>query len=91
MGKLANTPEGRVRIAAAAERLDRTVAELGNQYRGDIPKGKKSEVVQHQREQRCFQKLRLSLSPLELGQFENLHMSPGRRLLPLMMTACRNS
>jgi len=21
-----------------------------------------------------------------LGQFENLHMSPGRRLLPLMMT-----
>ena len=48
MGELANTPEGRVRIAAAAERIVRTVAEVGNQYRGDIPKEKKSEVVQHQ-------------------------------------------
>ena len=37
MGELANTPEGRVRIAAATERLDGTVAELGNQYCGDVP------------------------------------------------------
>ena len=77
-GELANTPDGRVRIAAAAERLDRTVVELGNQYRGDIPKGEKSEVVQHQQEPEVFSEVRLSLSSLRLlGQFENLHMSPG--------------
>ena len=54
MGELATKPEGRTRIAAAAERLDRTVAELGNQYRGDIPKWEKSEIVQHQREPEVF-------------------------------------
>ena len=87
MGELANTPEGRTRIAAAAERLDRTVAELGNQYRGDIPKGRSQRLCNISASQRWFQKLRLSLSPLMmLGQFENLHMNPGRRLLPLMMT-----
>ena len=66
MGELANTPEGRTRIAAAAERLDRTVAELGNQYRGDIPQGEKSASVQYQHEPEV-----VSEAPIEFIPFDD--------------------
>ena len=39
MGEIAKTPLGRVRIANASERLDRTVAEMGEQHRIDVPQG----------------------------------------------------
>ena len=32
-------------IAAASERLDKTVEELGRRFRTDVPQGEKSEVV----------------------------------------------
>ena len=35
------TPKGRARIEAATERLDRTVEELGQQFREDVPQGEK--------------------------------------------------
>ena len=43
MGETAKTPLGRVRIANASERLDRTVAEIGEQHRIDVPQGEKLE------------------------------------------------
>ena len=39
MGELAKTDAGKRRIAAANDRLDRTVAELGQQHRVDLPQG----------------------------------------------------
>ena len=39
MKELANTDEGRARIAAAAVRLDMTVSELGQRHRADVPQG----------------------------------------------------
>ena len=50
MGELAKTTEGRARIAAAEERLDRTVAEMGQQHRADMPQGEKVEVGSHQQD-----------------------------------------
>ena len=48
--ELSKTAAGRIRIGAAAERLDKTVEELGQQFRTDVPQGEKAEdvVVQHQ-------------------------------------------
>ena len=43
MGEIAKTPLGRVRIANASKRLDRTVAEMGEQHRIDVPQGEKLE------------------------------------------------
>ena len=40
MGEIAKTPLGRVRIANASERLDRTVAEMGEKHRVDVPRGR---------------------------------------------------
>ena len=37
--ELSKTVAGRIRIGAAAERIDRTVGELGQQHRGDLPQG----------------------------------------------------
>ena len=48
IAELAKTPAGQARIAAASERLDRTVRELGEQHRTDVPQGEKETVVQHQ-------------------------------------------
>ena len=49
MAELSKTEAGRIRIGAAAERLDRTAAELGQQHRTDVPQGEQNgEVVQHQ-------------------------------------------
>ena len=43
MGELAKTDAGKRRISAASDRLDRTVADLGQQHRDDLPQG---EIVQ---------------------------------------------
>jgi hypothetical protein len=52
-----------------------------------FPRGRSLKLCNINASQRWFQRFRLSLYHLTLlGQFENLHMSPGRRLLPLMMT-----
>ena len=45
MGELAKTEAGRARISAATERLDRTVGELGERFRQDIPQGESSASV----------------------------------------------
>ena len=39
MVELAKTPEGQARIAAAVSRLDKTVADLGQPHRTDLPQG----------------------------------------------------
>ena len=39
MGEVAKTAEGRICIAAAAARMDQTVAELGQQHRADLLQG----------------------------------------------------
>ena len=47
------TSDGRIRLGAAAERLDRTVQELGQQFRTDAPHGEKdagAEMVAHRPE-----------------------------------------
>ncbi len=50
--ELAKTQAGRIRISAASDRLDKTVEELGQRFRTDVPQGEKSDVmVQHQPEQ----------------------------------------
>ena len=46
MTGLANTALGQGRIAAAAERLDRTAAELEQQFRADVPQGENDEMGQ---------------------------------------------
>ena len=52
MNAMGKTPEGRIWIAAAAERLDFTVSELGQQHRADLPQGEITRrVAQHQPEQ----------------------------------------
>ena len=49
MAELAKTTEGRARIEAAVSRLDKTVADLGQPHRTDLPQGEiASEVVQNQ-------------------------------------------
>ncbi len=45
MGEIAKTPLGRVRIANASERLDRTVAEMGENHRVDVPQGRSWRMV----------------------------------------------
>ena len=50
MKELAKTGEGQARIAAAAERLDNTVSELGQRHRDDGPQGEiapAEPMVQH--------------------------------------------
>ena len=49
--ELSKTVTGKARIAAAAERLDRTVAEMGQQFRADAPQGEKDDVGRHLPEQ----------------------------------------
>ena len=52
MNEMSKTREGRSRIAAAAERLDFIVSELGQQPGADVPEGKTTRgVEQHQPEQ----------------------------------------
>ena len=43
--ELSKTAAGRTRIGAAAERLDRTVEELGSKFREDLPQGGIADVV----------------------------------------------
>ena len=46
MGEIAaKTPLGRARIANASERLVRTVAEMGEKHRVDVPQGEKLEKL----------------------------------------------
>ena len=45
MGELAKTAEGRIRSAAAAARMDQTVAELGQQHRADLPQGEMADAT----------------------------------------------
>jgi hypothetical protein len=51
MKELAKTGEGQARIAAAAQRLDNTVSELGQRHRDDVPQGEiapaEPPMVQH--------------------------------------------
>ena len=47
MDELAKTPEGQARIGAAADRLDRTAADMGEQHRADIPQRETGEMVHH--------------------------------------------
>ena len=52
MNEMGKTPEGRIRIAAAAERQDFGVSELGQQHRADVPQGEITRSVeQHQPKQ----------------------------------------
>ena len=52
MNEMSKTPEGRIRIVAAAERLDFTVNELGQQHRAGVPQGETTRSVdQHPPEQ----------------------------------------
>ena len=54
MNEMSKTPEGRIRIAAAAERPDFTVSELGQQHRADVPQAEITRSVeQHQPERDC--------------------------------------
>jgi hypothetical protein len=46
--ELAKIQAGRIRISAASERLHKTVEELGQRFRTDVPQGEKPEMVQHQ-------------------------------------------
>ena len=52
MAELAKTPEGQARIEAAVSRLDKTVADLGQPHRTDLPQGEIASggtpVVQNQ-------------------------------------------
>ena len=48
--ELSKTVAGRARLGAAAERLDKTVEELGQRFRTDVPQGEIEPVVQHQPE-----------------------------------------
>jgi hypothetical protein len=45
MGELIKTEAGKRRIAAASERLDRTVAEMGQQHRADLPQGENAPAM----------------------------------------------
>ena len=47
MAELAKTPAGQARISAAANRLDRTAVDLGQQFRADVPQEKKEIMDQH--------------------------------------------
>ena len=84
MKELAKTGEGQARIAAAAQRLDNTVSELGQRHRDDVPQGEiapAEPVVQHHPD----------IPPTFLPMTDNETIKPpkcesGRRLLPLMMT-----
>ena len=44
-GELIKTEAGKRRIAAASERLDHTVAEMGQQHRADLPQGENAPVM----------------------------------------------
>ena len=48
MGELAKSAAGQRRIAAAAERFDRTVVEMGQQHRAAVSQGENSDVGQPQ-------------------------------------------
>ena len=45
--ELSKSVAGKARIAAAVERLDRTVAEMGQQFRSDVPQGEKVDMGHH--------------------------------------------
>ena len=50
MGELAKTAAGQARIAAASERLDKTVADLGQRHRTDVSQGEMGEMGHDLRE-----------------------------------------
>ena len=50
MAELAKTTAGRLRISAATDRMDRTVGELGQQFRHDVPQGDNCGVEHRQPE-----------------------------------------
>ena len=85
MGELVKTATGRARIEAATERLDRTVAEMGEQHRTDVPQGENMEVrdvVQHQTPQ--LSRLQWNLCLLILNADVLMTTCPGRSPLLLM-------
>ena len=45
MGEMSKIEAGGRRIAAASERLDCTVAEMGQQHRADLPQGENAQAV----------------------------------------------
>ena len=47
MVELAKTAEGQARISAAADRLDRSAADVGQQYRADVPQGEREVMGQN--------------------------------------------
>ena len=44
-GELSKTEAGKRKIAAASERLDRTVAEMGQQHKADLPQGENAPAM----------------------------------------------
>ena len=48
LAEISKTPEGQARIAQASDRLDRTVADMGEMHRTDQPQGEKEEMVLNQ-------------------------------------------
>ena len=51
MGELAKSAAGRTRLGAAVERLDRTVGDLGQQFRSDVPQGENAVMEPDRSEQ----------------------------------------
>ena len=50
MAELAKTTAGRLRISAATDSMERTVGELGQQFRHDVPQGENGGVEHRQPE-----------------------------------------
>ena len=48
LAEISKTPEGQARIVQKSERLDRTVAEMGEMHRADQPRGGNEEMVLNQ-------------------------------------------
>ena len=68
MGKLIKTEAGKRRIAAASERLDRTVAEMGQQHRADLPQGENAPAMGQNQpiETWCLTPITVNISKLGL-------------------------
>ena len=65
--ELAKTSAGRVRIAAATQRLDRTIQELGEQYRSDVPQGEKEQMAQPHSDRMAPTKSQSEFLPMDSG------------------------
>ena len=77
MGELAMSAAGPRRIAAAAERLDRTVVEMGQQHRSDISQGANADVGLVRRDSQAPSVLQ---PPVDSRPFENRAAPPEDRV-----------